>query len=222
MGKLSSNTLVLNRSWMAVQVTSVKRAISLLYQGHAKVVDGDFQSYDFDNWADVSQQMVEADDSEFICSTRLKIRIPRVIVLLFYDKLPKREVRFSRKNIFERDDYTCQYCGIAPPKDKKSIKWIEKNQMNLDHVIPRSRGGKTTWSNIVCACFKCNSKKGDRLVEELGWKMIKIPKEPIWHPTLNVPLSFIPHKEWVNFLDLAYWNVSLEKDEEYNEPPSGV
>ena len=217
--KLNSNTLVLNRNWMAVQVTSVKRAISLLYQGQAKVVDGNFQSYDFNNWADVSQQMIEVDADEFICSPSVKIRIPRVIVLLFYDKLPRREVRFSRKNIFERDNYTCQYCGVSPPNEKRAIKWIEKNQLNLDHVVPRSRGGKTTWSNIVCACFKCNSKKGDRLVSELGWKMIKIPKEPVWHPTLNVPLSFVPHKEWVNFLDLAYWNVELEHDV---EQPSSI
>lgn len=214
MNKLDSNTLVLNRSWMAVQVTSVRRAIALIYQGHAKVVDEDFRSYDFDNWAQVSQQMVEVDPNEFISSTSLKIRIPRVIVLMLYDRLPKREVRFSRKNIFERDNYTCQYCGISPRNKKETTKWLEKHQLNLDHVVPRSRGGKTVWNNIVAACFKCNNKKGNQLLEELGWKLLKPPKQPVWHPTLSIPLSFVPHKEWVNFLDLAYWNTELENDEQ--------
>ena len=101
MDKLSGNTLVLNRSWMAVQVCSVKRAISLLYQGHAKVIDTDsYTAYNFDDWKDVSQQMVEVDSSELISSPNLTVKIPRVIVLMFYDKLPKRQVRFSRKNIF--------------------------------------------------------------------------------------------------------------------------
>jgi len=212
-GKLDSNTLVLNRSWMAVQVTSVRRAVALLYQGHAKAVDENMVSYDFTSWSEVSQKMVEVDPDEFIHSTSLKIRVPRVIVLMLYDKLPKREVRFSRKNVFERDNYTCQYCGISPKSKKETAKWLEKHQLNLDHIIPRSRGGKTVWSNIVAACFKCNNKKGNHLLEELGWKLKKQPKQPVWHPTLSIPLKFIPHKEWVNFLDLAYWNVELENDE---------
>lgn len=214
MGKLNSNTLVLNRSWMAVQVCSVKRAIALLYQGHAKVVDEDYQAYDFDNWSEVSQQMVEIDEDEFICSPTLKLKIPRVIVLMFYDKLPQRHVRFSRKNIFERDNWTCQYCGIQPPSRKEAIKWMEKNQLNLDHVLPRSRGGKTTWDNIVASCFKCNSKKGDRTPQELGWKLKKIPASPKWHPSINIPMKLVPHKQWANFLDLAYYNVELENDNE--------
>jgi len=214
MSKLNSNTLVLNRSWMAVQVTSVKRAINLLYQGFAKVVDEDFQVYDFENWADVSQQMVQTEESEFICSTSLKIKIPRVIVLVFYDKLPKRQVRFSRKNIFERDNYTCQYCGNRPPSRNK-IKWMEKNQLNLDHVVPRSKGGKTIWTNIVTSCYDCNYKKGSKTLDQLGWKLKKRPKVPKWHPTVNLSMKLVPHKQWVNFLDLAYWNTEL--DNENNE-----
>lgn len=214
MGKLNSSTLVLNRSWLAVQVTSVKRAINLLYQGLAHVVDDDYQVYDFDNWADVSQQMVQVEEDEFICSTNLKIKIPRVIVLVFYDKLPKRQVRFSRKNIFERDNYTCQYCGKQPPRRNK-IKWMEKNQLNLDHVVPRSKGGKTVWTNIVTSCYDCNYKKGSKTLDQLGWKLKKRPKVPKWHPTVNIPMKLVPHRQWVNFLDLAYWNTEL--DNENNE-----
>lgn len=217
MSKLNSNTLVLNRSWAAVQICSVRRAISLLYQGHAKAVGEDFQAYDFADWAQVSQQMVEVEDGEFISSTSLKIRIPRVIVLLFYDRLPKRHVRFSRKNIFERDNFTCQYCGIKPPNKKKAVRWLEKNQLNLDHVIPRSKGGKTTWENVVTSCYKCNTKKGSKTLEEIGWVLKNKPVKPSWNPVLNIPLQLVPHKEWVNFMDVAYWNTTLENDIDENE-----
>lgn len=203
MGKINGNTLVLNRSWAAVQICSVKRAIALLYQGHAKAIDPEsYQAYDFDNWKDVSQQMVEVSADEMVSSTSLTIRIPRVIVLMFYDKLPKRQVSFSRKNIFERDYWACQYCGSKPAK----------SDLNLDHVVPRSQGGKTTWDNIVASCFTCNSKKGSKTLEQLNWKLKIKPGVPKWHPTISIPTSMVPHKEWVSFLDLAYWNTELLND----------
>lgn len=205
MSKLNGNTLVLNQSWAAVQICSVKRAISLLYQGHAKAIDPEsYQAYGFDDWKDVSQQMVEVDGREMVSSTSVTIRIPRVIVLMFYDKLPKRQVRFSRKNIFERDRWTCQYCGSKP----------SKSDLNLDHVVPRSRGGKTTWDNIVASCFTCNGKKGSKTPEQLGWRLKKTPVRPKWHPTISIPMGMVPHKEWVNFLEVVYWNTELENDNE--------
>lgn len=205
MSKLNGNTLVLNRSWAAVQICSVKRAISLLYQGHAKAIGPEsYQAYDFDDWKDVSQQMVEVDENELVSSTSVTIRIPRVIVLMFYDKLPKRQVRFSRKNIFERDKWTCQYCGAKP----------SKSDLNLDHVVPRSKGGRTTWDNIVASCFTCNGKKGSKTLEQLGWRLKKTPVRPKWHPTVSIPMGMVPHKEWVNFLEVAYWNTELENDNE--------
>lgn len=211
MDKLNSSTLVLNRSWLAVQICSAKRAISLLYQGYAQVVDKDLQSYDFGHWSQVSQEMVYAPD-DFICSPSLRIKIPKVIVLKFFDKLPRREVSFSRKNIFERDKYTCQYCGRKPKDRRGALKWMEKNVLNLDHVVPRSRGGKTTWTNVVSACCKCNTKKGNKLLRELGWKLKSKPVEPEWRFVVGLPVRITPHREWVNFLDLAYWNVELEHD----------
>ncbi len=214
MNKLTSNTLVLNRSWLAVQICSVRRAVSLLYQGHARVVDEDFQAYGFKHWSQVSQQIVEVSADEFICSPSVKLKIPRVIVLQLYDKLPSREVSFSRRNIFERDKYTCQYCGKKPKNKKTALKWMEENILNLDHVIPRSRGGKTTWSNIVSACYGCNTKKGNKLLQEVGWKLKKQPIEPKWQPTVRLGLKVRPHKQWVNFLDLAYYNLELENDNE--------
>jgi len=148
MNKLNQGTLVLNRSWTAVQICSVKRAMSLLYQGHAKVVDADYKAYDFEDWSEVSQEMIY-DPKDFICTPTLKLKIPRVIALLIYDKLPKRDVSFSRKNIFERDKYTCQYCGTKPPSKRAALKWMEEKALTFDHIVPKAQGGKTTWQNIV-------------------------------------------------------------------------
>jgi 5-methylcytosine-specific restriction endonuclease McrA len=206
LNKINGDALVLNRSWAAVQICSVRRAINLLYQGHAKAIDPDsYQAYNFKDWGEVSQQMVQVDSSEFISSPSINIKIPRVIVLVLYDKLPKRQVKFSRKNIFERDGWQCQYCGVKP--SSKSI-------LNLDHVVPRAKGGKTTWANVVASCFKCNTKKGSRTLKELGWRLKKAPSKPNWHPTLSIPTSMVPHKEWVSFLDLAYYNAELDNDNE--------
>lgn len=212
MSKLNAGTLVLNRSWLAVQICPVKRAISLVYSGHAQVVDADNQAYDFEDWSEISQLMVEVGPDEFICSPSLKIKIPRIIVLMFYDKLPKRIVTFNRKNIFERDKYMCQYCGTKPPSKQAAFKWMEKKALTFDHVIPRSQGGKTTWNNIVTCCQKCNAKKGSRTPREMGWKIKKPPKQPNWCPTLGISLKMAPHREWANFLDLAYYNTTLEND----------
>ncbi len=217
MSKLNAGTLVLNRSWLAVQICPVKRAISLVYSGHAKVVDTDNQSYDFEDWTELSQMMVEIDPDEFVCSPNIKIKIPRIIVLMLYDKLPKRTVSFSRKNIFERDGYQCQYCGTKPPSKRAALKWMEEKALTFDHIVPRSRGGKTTWSNIVTACFKCNAKKGSKTTQELGWKLKRQPKQPGWHPVLSIPLKMVPHKEWASFLDLAYWNTELENENETDD-----
>jgi CRISPR/Cas system Type II protein with McrA/HNH and RuvC-like nuclease domain len=89
---------------------------------------------------------------------------------------------------------------------------MEEKALTFDHVVPKSRGGKTIWSNIVTACYDCNKKKGNRLPSEMGWKFKKKPQQPSWHPTLNIPLKVVPHKEWHTFLDLAYWNVELENE----------
>ena len=212
MSNLNAGTLVLNRSWLAVQICSVKRAISLIYQGHARVVDTDGETYNFSDWSEVSQIMTEVAPKDFIHSPTLKIKIPRVIVLMLYDKLPRRTVSFSRKNIFERDHFQCQYCGIKPPSKRAALRWMEEKALTFDHILPRSRGGKTTWDNIVTSCHDCNKKKGNHTPQEMGWALKTKAKKPNWHPTLNIPLKIIPHAEWRNFLDLAYYQVELDND----------
>src|SRR5256885_12967577 len=166
---LNSQVLVLNRLWQAVNICSARRAFSLVYAGHAQVVSSDeannFLTHDFDSWRDFS---TDAPDNELVQTISWRIRIPRVIVLLFFDRLPKKEVKFTRHNVFERDKNTCQYCGDA----------FDRNDLNLDHVVPRDRGGTTTWENVVCSCIPCNTRKGNRLPQEAQMTLIRKPKRP--------------------------------------------
>lgn len=200
---LEQQVLVLNRLWQAVNVCSARRALTLLFEGHAQVVfadgEGAFQTYSFGEWRDFSQQ---EPHPESIRTVSFRIRVPRVILLLFFDRLPKKEVKFTRHNIFERDKNTCQYCGRA----------FERKDLNLDHVIPRDRGGPTTWENIVCSCVDCNTLKANRTPQEAGMRLIRKPKRPRWRPFVQVNLEFHCHESWKHFLDLAYWNVELGQE----------
>jgi 5-methylcytosine-specific restriction endonuclease McrA len=200
---LSQQVLVLNRLWQAVNVCTARRALTLLFEGHAQVVlnapDGSFQTYNFKEWHDFSQ---EQPHPESIHTVSFRIRVPRVIVLMLFDRMPKKEVKFTRHNIFERDQNTCQYCG----------KIFERKDLNLDHVIPRDRGGPTTWENIVCSCIKCNTHKANRTPHEAGLRLIRKPKRPKWRPFIQINFGVTYHDSWKHFLDLAYWNVELGEE----------
>ena len=158
--------------------------------------DGVFQTFGFREWQDCSHQ---GPAHELIQSVSFKIRVPRVIMLLVFDRLPKKEVKFTRHNIFERDRDTCQYCG----------KVFARKDLNLDHIIPRDRGGPTTWENIVCSCIPCNTRKSNRTPAEAGLRLVRKPKRPKWRPFVQVSFSLDYHDSWKHFLDLAYWNVEL-------------
>lgn len=196
---LDRQVLVLNRLWQAINVCTVRRAFSLLCAGHAQVVYADganFFTHDFNSWRDFSEQ---TPDDEMVHTISLKIRIPRVIVLLLFDRMPRKEVKFTRHNIFERDKNTCQYCG----------KRLDKKDLNLDHVIPRDKGGMTIWENIVCSCIPCNTRKGNRLPHEAGMRLIHKPERPRWRPFVHITFDSQIHDSWRHFIDLAYWNVEL-------------
>lgn len=197
---LDQPVLVLNRLWQAVNTCSVRRAFTLLYQGHAQVVSADnennFLTHDFSSWRSFSETNPEP---EMVRTISVNIRIPRIIVLLLFERLPKKEVKFTRHNVFERDKNTCQYCG----------KLFERSDLNLDHVLPRDRGGQTTWENIVCSCIPCNTRKGNRLPHEAGMHLVRKPKRPKWRPFVNISFTHHHHDSWRHFLDLAYWNVEL-------------
>lgn len=197
---LNQQVLVLNRLWQAVNVCTVRRALTLLFEGRAEAVfggdGGSFQTFNFDQWQDFSRK---DPHPESIHAVSFKIRVPRVILLLLFDRLPKKEVKFTRYNIFERDKNTCQYCGRT----------FERKDLNLDHIIPKHRGGPTSWENIVCSCVKCNTRKANRTPVEAGIHLIRKPKRPKWRPFIQLNLGIHLHDSWRHFLDIAYWNVEL-------------
>ncbi len=201
---LEQSVLVLNRLWQAVNVCTVRRALSLLFQGHAQVVlggegPGAFRTYSFGEWRDFSEQ---EPHPESIASISFRLRLPRVILLLAYDRQPRKEVKFTRHNIFERDHNTCQYCGRS----------FERSDLNLDHVIPKNQGGPTTWENIVCSCVPCNTRKGHHTPQEAGMRLVRKPRRPKWRPFVQISFGLRAHESWRHFIDVAYWNVELGED----------
>ncbi len=194
---INSPVLVLNRYYQPVHVTSVKRAFGLLYLGVAKAIDSQYRLYEFADWAELS-----AANHEAITTVSRTIRVPRVVVLYAYEYLPKGRVRFSRLNIYARDHDTCQYCA----------KTLPRAELNLDHVLPRSQGGKTSWENVVCSCVPCNLRKGGRTPEQARMRLLKKPVRPRWTPLFRGAARRVTYREWLPFLTLAdasYWNVEL-------------
>ena len=195
---LNSSVLVLNRSYLPVHVTSARRAFTLLYQGIARVVNEQYQTFDFEEWS----QLAVARDAEAVGTPSGRIRIPRVIALVAFDRLPKRHVRFSRITLMARDNFQCQYCGRRP----------HRAELNLDHVVPRSLGGRSTWENVVTSCVDCNRRKGGRTPRQAHLKLVKRPERPRWTPLANLMWSSVRYQEWRPFLsvvDASYWNVEL-------------
>jgi len=196
-GTINRNVLVLNRHWMAIHVCTARRAFSLLYQDLARVVTADYELHDFNSWRDVSRYA----NGPAITTPAFQILVPEVILLRRYGKMPRRNVKFNRRNIYQRDQFTCQYCGRALPR----------GELTIDHIIPRSRGGKSTWTNVVLACSPCNLEKGDRLLSECHMTLIKKPDEPHWSVMMRQSLGNEDHRLWRKFIDVAYWNVPLEE-----------
>ena len=192
---LERPALVLNRNWQPVNVATVARALVLLWNESARVVDpADYRLYDWADWSRLDPARGEA----FIQAVRQRLRVPEVIVLAGYDRLPEAAVSFSRRNIFKRDHYTCQYCGVQPGG----------NELTIDHVVPKSRGGASTWDNCVLACVDCNKRKADRSLAQAGLKLRKPPVRPNWQPLYARHAVRIA--SWSKFISEAYWNVTLE------------
>ena len=205
---LESSVLVLNKFFAAVHVVNAKRAFAMLCKESAEVVsidDGQYNLYDFSSWVDVSTfkaecELPDDDRYESIKTFSLEVRVPKIIRLVVYDKLPKATIKFNRKNIFARDKNRCQYCG----------KKVPTSELSLDHVIPRTQGGTSNWKNIVCACTNCNKHKGGRRPEEAGMKLICKPVKPNHCPLIQLKLGSNKYNSWKQFLNNAYWSVPLE------------
>ena len=202
---LTASVLVLNRFYAAIHVVNVRRAFGLLFRDLAEVVhveDGQYANYNFDSWREISELRASFKEpgDDWVRSVNFEIKVPRVIRLLAYERLPKQNIRFNRRNIFARDSNRCQYCG----------KRFSTSELSLDHVVPRSRGGDTTWENIVCSCVRCNVKKGGRTPKEAHMRLVKPPTKPKRSPLLTIKLGNPKYESWKSFLDSAYWSVDLK------------
>lgn len=170
-----NHALVLNASYEPLHVVSWQRALQLLFQGKVEVV--------------------EESDHE-VRTVRVTIKVPAVLRLLNYVPLKKRKqlIRFSRSNVFVRDQFVCQYCGHK----------FVKSQLTLDHVVPIVQGGRKVWENIVTACKPCNQKKGGRTPAQAGMTLVRPPKQPIWLPTAALQLSAtLSQERWRFYLKVV-------------------
>lgn len=199
---MSSDVLVLNRQFYAIHITSLKRALTLLYLDHAQVVDEEYKTYTFDDWRALSAERRD-NAAGRIRTPSFSLAIPEVIALRVFDRLPASQVKFTRRNIYDHYGYRCCYCGGKFPTE----------ELNLDHVVPRSRDGATGWDNIVTSCIPCNLKKRDRLPDEAGMRLLIRPSRPRWKgpATLVFKSHFKIRQSWQRFVDNAYWNSELEK-----------
>jgi hypothetical protein len=196
--------LVLNKSWQTIGTTTLEKAINKLFpksgEPKAKIIDYDgYQTFSWEDWSKLKPKTGE----DTIVTAKDIVRMPRIIQLTGYDKTHNKQVRFSRRVIFKRDMYLCQYCS----------KQLTSENATLDHVIPRSLGGLTTWENVVTSCVKCNSHKGSRLLKDCNMKLLNQPKKP----KFAIEGTKYDIETWKDLISNAYWTVELENDNSEKE-----
>jgi 5-methylcytosine-specific restriction endonuclease McrA len=201
---LDARVLVLNRLYGAIRVVDARRAFTLLCKEVAEIVsveNGTYVNYSLRTWAEAAefQREFEQEQHDWIRTPSLVMAVPKIIRLLGYDRFPKEQVKLNRRNIYARDGNRCQYCGRHFPT----------KELTLDHVVPRVQGGLNTWDNLVCACVKCNARKGGRTPSEAGIKLIRPAVRPRRNPAIALRLGSPKYQSWKAFLDEAYWTVEL-------------
>lgn len=188
-------TLVLNKKWCAINTMSVRDALSLVYQKSAKIIEPEtFETHTFESWAD----LVPPKGSNIIHTPRFALMAPEIISVLNYASVPQRRTLFSRMNIYKRDNFTCQYCEAKPGT----------RELSIDHIIPTSRGGKSTWLNCVLACTPCNRRKSAKTLKQANMRLLREPFEPPWNPTFTFKLHPKP-RSWQKFISEKYWETEL-------------
>ena len=179
--------LLLNRFYVPIRVATVRRGLVLLYTGHAQALDGTGDLHDFDHWL----RLTPGPDDDMVQLVHAQLRAPRVLHLARYDRVPQLVIRLTRQNLMLCDQYQCQYCGKRPGPA----------ELNLDHVVPRSRGGTDSWDNLVVSCRPCNVKKGKKTPREAGMHLLKNPVTPrLSHAALLLQGLIPPFTEWQPFL----------------------
>jgi len=194
--------LILNRLWQAVHIVCAKRALSLLFSDHARALhinDDGLQVWPAEQWLDFSEN-APANEGIFVHTVHRPVRVPKVLLLNEYSDLPLKEVHLNRQSIFERDGHQCQYCG----------KICRSNELNLDHVIPKERGGMLSWDNIVTSCIKCNTHKSNRTPKEANMRLMKKPRQPKSRPFVAYIMGQQIDEEWKHFLHFSHEEVAVE------------
>ena len=213
---MSGEVLKLNKSYMPVDIISWQEAVTLWSANKAEIIStyedrllhtgNRFTKPDFG----AAERFMRATYDHNLESWRTVMQMPAVI-RLFDFVAPMKQIKFfesfTRQNVFERDGGKCMYCGEP----------VSRNKFTFDHVIPKSRSGKTNWSNIVCCCLKCNSKKDNRTPEEAGMKLIRKPYAPVIADNFNSGVikrlkgisKVLNNQKW---RDWIYWNVELEQN----------
>jgi 5-methylcytosine-specific restriction endonuclease McrA len=195
---LTQPALVLNKNWTPIRTATVQEAIGLVAKGSAKIIEPEtYEVHNLNTWNDVSKAKAKFSDM-VIRSARLALVPPEVILLTTYDGIGERGIVFSRRNLFKRDKYTCQYCGIQPGP----------SELTMDHIFPKSRGGLSSFENCVLACVNCNKLKANRTPKEAKMKLRKTPKKPTWKAIARISPK-ARRESWSKFLDRAYWDTEL-------------
>jgi len=179
---MNKPVLVLNKVWMPIRVIPTYRALVLIYANKASAIDTDtYYAYSWEDW--IKEPIKESDS--IITSSSGDVRIPEVIVLSTYDKVYRKDLRLTKRNIYIRDGLKCQYTGVD----------VKGSDADIDHVIPRSQGGKNSWENMVVCSKEVNRRKANRTPEQAGLKLIKKPCKPnsdilLIDPKMNTPKSW--------------------------------
>ena len=180
--------LVVNRFFQPVQVTTARRAFLLLFGGAALAIDEAGDLHDFSGWRGLPVRDQVDDELPIVGGA---LRVPRVLHLRRYERMRRPTIRLTRKNLMLRDAHQCQYCARRPTV----------RELNIDHVVPRSRGGQDSWENLVTACRLCNLRKAWRTPEEASMRLLRTPAVPRWSTTTQILMGAPqPFKEWDPFL----------------------
>lgn len=214
---MTARVLVLNKSWIPINVIDAFEALQKVFKGRALCVDAQtFGTYDFESWVltwdDAIRTAKIAEGQRIVKTNGMSLVLPEVIVCTEYRGFGwkvnhRRKPKFSRRNLYLRDRNTCQFCG----------KKFHTEDLTMDHVVPKSKGGKVCWTNIVLACTACNNRKSNLTVQAAGMRLIRQPFEPKvedlkLNPVdrLKMKLGRVVPKNWEQFLGKMYWNVELK------------
>jgi 5-methylcytosine-specific restriction endonuclease McrA len=168
MSMLRERVLVLNKSWVPINTVTVESAFRMLFRETASVVCHEsYAVFDIFEWMENSK-----DNGKGIKTANAFISKPEIVLLKGFSKVPNRNLAYTRKNLYRRDDFICQYC----------YKRFSSGKLTVDHIIPRCRDGASSWENCVLACIDCNSKKGSKSLKEIGYKLKRKPRKPEWSP----------------------------------------